>query len=121
MRSFGYAFEGLALIVRTQPNFWVHVTAACAALVLGMVLSVVWLIIIGAAYILQPEPRFRFSDADITKVPEHELLAAVASVRAQQLAFLAAGLGIPTTTFALGWGLLWALRGFRRVTSGPDL
>lgn len=38
MRSFGYAFEGLATIVRTQPNFWVHTLAACAAMVLGMLL-----------------------------------------------------------------------------------
>ena len=38
VRSFGYAFEGLATIVRTQPNFWVHVAAAVAALVLGVVL-----------------------------------------------------------------------------------
>jgi diacylglycerol kinase (ATP) len=38
MRSFGYAFEGLELIVRTQPNFWVHVCAACLALILGVVL-----------------------------------------------------------------------------------
>jgi diacylglycerol kinase len=37
VRSFGYALEGLATIVRTQPNFWVHVAAACAALVLGVV------------------------------------------------------------------------------------
>src|SRR5207244_1052961 len=37
-RSFGYAFEGLETIVRTQPNFWVHVLAACLALVLGVVL-----------------------------------------------------------------------------------
>jgi diacylglycerol kinase (ATP) len=38
VRSFGYAFEGLATIVRTQPNFWVHVGAACAAITLGLVL-----------------------------------------------------------------------------------
>jgi diacylglycerol kinase (ATP) len=38
VRSFGYAFEGLATIVRTQPNFWVHVAAACIALVLGVLL-----------------------------------------------------------------------------------
>ena len=37
-RSFGFAFEGLGAIVRTQPNFWVHVCAACAALGLGVVL-----------------------------------------------------------------------------------
>jgi diacylglycerol kinase len=37
-RSFGYAFEGLATIVRTQPNFSVHLLAGCAALLLGAVL-----------------------------------------------------------------------------------
>ena len=37
VRSFGYAFEGLETIARTQPNFWVHVCAACLALVLGVV------------------------------------------------------------------------------------
>jgi len=38
VRSFGYAFEGLETIVRTQPNFWIHAFAACVALVLGVVL-----------------------------------------------------------------------------------
>ncbi|MGI9145170.1 MAG: diacylglycerol kinase family protein [Chloroflexota bacterium] len=38
VRSFGYAFEGVATIVRTQPNFWVHVLAACLALILGITL-----------------------------------------------------------------------------------
>ena len=38
MRSFGYAIEGLATIIRTQPNFWVHAAAAVAALALGVVL-----------------------------------------------------------------------------------
>jgi hypothetical protein len=82
---------------------------------LWMVLSVLWLIIVGAAFIAQPEPIFHFSDRDITKVPDRELLAAAASVRSQQLTFLAAGLGVPATTFVLGWGLLWAVRGFRRI------
>src|SRR5258708_37436326 len=36
LRSFGYAFEGLAMLLRTQPNFWVHVLAACAAVGLGI-------------------------------------------------------------------------------------
>jgi len=38
VRSFGFAFEGLIVLVRTQPNFWVHVVAAAAALGLGVVL-----------------------------------------------------------------------------------
>jgi diacylglycerol kinase len=37
-RSFGYAFEGLASLLRTQPNFLVHILAAAAALGLGLVL-----------------------------------------------------------------------------------
>jgi diacylglycerol kinase (ATP) len=37
-RSFGYAFEGLATMVRTQPNFWVHVVAAAIAIALGIAL-----------------------------------------------------------------------------------
>ena len=38
VRSFGYAFEGLGLLLRTQPNFLVHLGVALAALVLGLVL-----------------------------------------------------------------------------------
>jgi diacylglycerol kinase len=37
-RSFGFAFEGLATLVRSQPNFRIHLVAACAALLLGIVL-----------------------------------------------------------------------------------
>ena len=39
LRSFGYAFEGLGTLLRTQPNFVVHVLAACVALALGVVLG----------------------------------------------------------------------------------
>jgi diacylglycerol kinase len=39
LRSFGYACEGLGLIARTQPNFWVHLTAATTALVLAAALG----------------------------------------------------------------------------------
>jgi diacylglycerol kinase len=38
VRSFGYAFEGVALMLRSQPNFLVHVCAALVAIVLGLVL-----------------------------------------------------------------------------------
>jgi len=39
VRSFGYAFEGLATMLRTQPNFVVHTIAAMMALVLGALLG----------------------------------------------------------------------------------
>jgi diacylglycerol kinase (ATP) len=38
-RSFGYAFEGLVAILRTTPNFWLHVGAAAFALVVSVVLG----------------------------------------------------------------------------------
>ena len=37
MRSFGYAVEGLGVMLRTQPNFLVHLTAAVVVIVLGIV------------------------------------------------------------------------------------
>jgi diacylglycerol kinase len=40
VRSFGYAFEGLAVMLRTQPNFVVHVCAALVALGVGVLLRV---------------------------------------------------------------------------------
>lgn len=34
--SFGYAFEGLAVMVRTQPNAWIHGVAAVVVLAAGV-------------------------------------------------------------------------------------
>jgi diacylglycerol kinase len=39
VRSFGYAFEGVVAMLRSQPNVWVHVVAACLALGLGVALG----------------------------------------------------------------------------------
>jgi diacylglycerol kinase (ATP) len=38
LRSFGYALEGLATLLRTQPNFVVHVVLACLAVLVGLLL-----------------------------------------------------------------------------------
>src|SRR5438105_2142024 len=38
-RSFGYAFAGLLAILRTTPNFWLHIAAAAAALLVSILLS----------------------------------------------------------------------------------
>jgi diacylglycerol kinase len=40
VRSFGFAFAGLAYTARSQPNFKIHLTAAALALLLAMALSV---------------------------------------------------------------------------------
>ncbi len=59
MRSFGYAFEGLVALVRTQPNFGVHLAAAAAALGLGVVVRLTLpelaLILLTAAMVLTVE------------------------------------------------------------------
>jgi diacylglycerol kinase (ATP) len=39
LRSFGYAFEGIVAIIRTQPNFSVHLAAAVVALTLAAILE----------------------------------------------------------------------------------
>jgi diacylglycerol kinase (ATP) len=39
VRSFGYAFEGVSIMLRTQPNFLVHVTAAVVVIVLGLLVG----------------------------------------------------------------------------------
>jgi diacylglycerol kinase len=39
VRSFGYALEGLGVMLRTQPNFLVHTAAAIVALALGVLLG----------------------------------------------------------------------------------
>lgn len=59
LRSFGYAFEGLATLFRSQPNFRVHVVAACGALGLGVLvrlsLSELALIVLTATMVLVVE------------------------------------------------------------------
>ena len=39
VRSFGYAFEGLGVMLKTQPNFLVHTAAGIVALGLGFLLG----------------------------------------------------------------------------------
>jgi diacylglycerol kinase len=59
VRSFGYAFEGLVTLVRTQPNFRVHLLVACLALGLGIVLGLtppeLALVVLTAAVVLVVE------------------------------------------------------------------
>ncbi len=38
-RSFGFAFAGLLAILRTTPNFWLHVAAAAVALFVSIALG----------------------------------------------------------------------------------
>jgi diacylglycerol kinase (ATP) len=59
VRSFGYAFEGLAYLVRTQRNFRTHLVVALAALVAGVALglsAVEWAILVLAiAFVVMAE------------------------------------------------------------------
>jgi len=40
IRSFGPAFRGLALVLRSEPNAWIHAAATLAVLVLGAALGI---------------------------------------------------------------------------------
>ena len=59
LRSFGYAVEGLAAILRTTPNFWLHLVAAALALTLALVLHLpgneIALIVVMIALVLSIE------------------------------------------------------------------
>jgi diacylglycerol kinase len=59
VRSFRFAFDGVVTIVRTQPNFWVHVVAGVAALALSLALrlsvSEIALVVVTIALVLVAE------------------------------------------------------------------
>ncbi|MBP7273146.1 MAG: diacylglycerol kinase family protein [Saprospiraceae bacterium] len=42
IRSFRYAFQGLCDVARTQPNFRIHIIAACLATLLGFLLHLAY-------------------------------------------------------------------------------
>ncbi len=51
IKSFSYAFNGIIFCLKTQHNFWVHLTAMIAVIVLGLILNVSkaeWLLLIFA-------------------------------------------------------------------------
>lgn len=56
LRSFGYAFEGLGLMVRTQPNFLIHLSVATLVLVVAVALHLssveVAVVILTIAFVL---------------------------------------------------------------------
>ena len=59
VRSFGYAFAGLVAILRTTPNFWLHVAAAAFALAVAVLLALppgdIALIVVTIALVLVVE------------------------------------------------------------------
>ena len=103
-RSFGFALEGLAMLLRTQPNFVVHVGLACLALALGVALRLsapeLALIVVTIAIVLVVEA---FNTAletlgDLVSPGYHPLIKRAKDVSAA--AVLVAALG------AVGVGLL---------------
>ena len=40
IRSFRYAFHGIAIMLRSQQNAWIHATATIAALIAGVLLGI---------------------------------------------------------------------------------
>lgn len=40
LKSFAYAFNGIRLLIRNEPNAWIHCVAAIGAVALGFVLQI---------------------------------------------------------------------------------
>lgn len=115
MRSFGYAFEGLASVLRTQPNFWVHLTAAVAALGLGLWLRLsaveLALLVLTCALVLAVESINTALEAmcDLVSLEYHPLIKrakdiSAAAVLMSALAAVVVGLllFVPPLSHALG-------------------
>lgn len=82
-----------------------------------LLVAMIWIGMVGFFYYLEPAPVFHFSNADITKVPSSELLAAHHSIRMGQLTYVGVGLGVPFALLLLGAATLWAVRGFQHTKS----
>jgi len=106
-RSFGYAFEGLATILRTTPNFWLHLLAAAIALTMSVLLrlpaSEIALVVLTIALVLVIEAFNTALEvlADVASPEYHPLIkrakdisaaavlmAAIAAVAVAALVFL---------------------------------
>jgi len=49
IKSFGYAFKGLAHLISSQPNSWIHITLTVLVIIFGLVLrisNIEWLLLV---------------------------------------------------------------------------
>ncbi len=87
-RSFIFAFAGLAYLVRTQPNFWVHLMAACCVGVVCALLGLrgaelaVLLLTIGFVLVLEALNTALEALVDLASPEYHPLAKIVKDVAA---------------------------------------
>jgi diacylglycerol kinase len=116
VRSFGYAFEGLATVLRTQPNFAVHIAAAVAALGLGVWLRLgsvdLAVLVLTCALVLAVESINTALEAmcDLVSLEYHPLIkrakdisAAAVLISAMAAVVIAVLLFGPPISRVLGW------------------
>jgi diacylglycerol kinase len=116
-RSFGYAFEGLATLLRTQPNFWIHLLAAGVALGLGVVLRLspgeLVAIVLASALVLVVESVNTALETlcDLVSVEYHPLVKRAKDVSAAAvLLAAAAAIGVAILLFGPRLASLAGLR-----------
>jgi diacylglycerol kinase len=96
VRSFGYAFEGLAALLRTQPNFAVHVVIALAVVVVALLLRpspielAVLALTIGAVLALEATNTALEALCDLVSPGYHPLVKRAKDVSAAAVLIMAA-------------------------------
>jgi diacylglycerol kinase len=96
VKSFSFAFAGLAYLLRTQANFWVHLLAAGMVVVLGALLGVAggeWaalVLAIGLVLVAEATNSALEALVDLAS-PDHHPLARAAKDLGAAAVLLAAG------------------------------
>lgn len=55
IKSFGYAFNGIKILVREEQNYIVHLTASCLVVIMGMIFkinAIEWIVLILAIQVV---------------------------------------------------------------------
>jgi len=96
-RSFRNAFRGVALLLRSEPNAWIHLTAALAACALGVLLEIpregwLWLVAaIAGVFAAEAFNSALESLADATHPAPHPLVGRAKDLAAAAVLIAAAG------------------------------
>ncbi|MCC6176552.1 MAG: diacylglycerol kinase family protein [Chloroflexi bacterium] len=111
LRSFGYAAEGLVYLLRTQPNFRVHLLATVAvislAVVLGATPAEVGVLLLAIGLVLVAEALNSALEALVDlAAPEYHRLAKIAKDTAAAAVLMAAAIAALVGLAVLGPRLL---------------
>jgi len=96
-RSFGYAFEGVLAILRSTPNFWVHLVAGALAVAVSVLLSLppaeIALVVLTIAFVLVIEAFNTALEAlaDVASPEYHPLVKRAKDISAAAVLIAAVG------------------------------